>query len=198
MNRITKAAMAMGAGAVLLVGGAGSLAYWSGSAQATSGATLNTGTLQASNGTCGGWTWLKGMTLATGAPVATPIIPGQSVQMVCTVTINGQGQDLRVTASFNSPTWTLAKFNGVVNLTTSAAVVTRSSPTPAGPVATVSPAPASGVFAVNGSYSVAVTVTADFPYGDSGTVSNNATMNLNDALSAVVLTFVQVNPTATP
>ena len=57
MNKLTKAAIAGAAGVILLMGGAGSLAYWNDSiASNPAGQTISAGTLTVTAASAGGWT----------------------------------------------------------------------------------------------------------------------------------------------
>jgi alternate signal-mediated exported protein len=208
MKRTTKIAASVGAAALLLIGGAGSLAYWSQQATATSSASLNTGNLVASAADCTQWKWVSGTTLSPGTVVTTKIIPGQVVESDCTVTVTGEGQDLAVTATITQAGWTnqgnpaasttdfVSAGGDVVQLGTVTTVdgvaYTASTPIPIGTVAKT----------------VKVTVTATFPYNTSGAspnaspgdtgLSGNSSMNLSDTLKSVQINFIQANPGTNP
>jgi len=88
MNKLTKSAIAGAAGIALLLGGAGSLAYWNSSA--TVGAsTINAGTLTvAASGSAT-------TTYTTGGGAVSLIVPGDSVTVTQALTISATGDHLK-------------------------------------------------------------------------------------------------------
>jgi alternate signal-mediated exported protein len=99
MKKSTKGALAAGAAGALLLGGAGSLAYWTAQGSADGG-SITAGTLTLSEGTCDGWTYATGAASA-GDPVAL-FVPGDKVTNTCTFTIGATGDNL--SASIDAPT----------------------------------------------------------------------------------------------
>ncbi|MEO7348933.1 MAG: alternate-type signal peptide domain-containing protein [Terrimesophilobacter sp.] len=90
MNKLTKAAIAGAAGIALLLGGAGSLAYWNDSA-AVSGSTISSGTLAIDlDGTA-----TKTYTGTNDA--VSLIVPGDSVTIEQMITIDASGDNLSAT-----------------------------------------------------------------------------------------------------
>src|SRR4051794_15395746 len=100
MKKSSKGALAVGAGVALLLGGSGTLAFWSDSKPITGGA-INSGHLRlvtdATNTGCGGWY----LDSAEGAPVAytvgDPIVPGDVLSRDCAYTVQATGNHLRAT-----------------------------------------------------------------------------------------------------
>lgn len=92
MKKSTKGAIAAGAAGVLLLGGAGTLAYWSETAN-VGGGTFTAGSLEVTGNTCTTADWLLdgGSPVATGA---TRIVPGDTISKDCTITITGVGDHL--------------------------------------------------------------------------------------------------------
>ena len=87
MKKSTKGAVAAGAAAVLLLGGAGTLAYWTDTAS-TPGATINTGHLDLTALDCG-----TGWTLDGGDPfVAQLLVPGDTLTKSCTAELDIAGE----------------------------------------------------------------------------------------------------------
>jgi len=84
MNKFTKGALAAGAGIVLLLGGAGSLAYWNATADLTSG-SISSGSLTAESDGDGAFT-----------PELDAIVPGDVVTYTETITVTGEGENLWV------------------------------------------------------------------------------------------------------
>ncbi|GAA1728619.1 alternate-type signal peptide domain-containing protein [Aeromicrobium alkaliterrae] len=110
MKKSTKGALAAGAAAVILLGGAGTLAYWT--ADTTiDGGDINSGQLLLSAADCGDeWTLDTGED-APGAefiPGTTLIVPGDVITKTCEFDITATGDHLRATlapsdAEFSSP-----------------------------------------------------------------------------------------------
>jgi alternate signal-mediated exported protein len=98
MNKTTKGALAAATAGVLLLGGAGSLAYWSDS-DTVDGSAFNAGSLNldpVEGDLCNVWN------LDTGEPGGQPfvpgtdkLVPGDVVTKVCTFTVDAVGTHLR-------------------------------------------------------------------------------------------------------
>ena len=98
MKKSTKGALAAAAAGFLLLGGAGTLAYWSDD-QDVPGGDIVSGRLELSAPDCGtGWTLDDGEDPA-GAPfgVGSKLVPGDVLTKVCTFGITAQGDHLRAT-----------------------------------------------------------------------------------------------------
>ncbi len=94
MNKTTKGSLAAGAAAVLLLGGAGSLAYWTDDATVDAG-VINSGFLTLDEGVCDAeWTY-AGATAGTG--IVENFVPGDVVTKDCTFIINADGDNLSAT-----------------------------------------------------------------------------------------------------
>lgn len=183
MRRLTKAALATGGAAVLLLGGAGTVAYWTAQGTAT-GTALTSGDMSVTDGTCDAWQY----TTADGGGPATLIVPGDSVQTTCTITVTGKGDHLGVTATLSGTT-AFAESNPLATaltptLTTSSVEVDGTA-VPTDPTQGVS-------IATGGSHTITAVVTADFPYGSATTPGNN-TQDLTATLDNVVLAVVQTH-----
>jgi alternate signal-mediated exported protein len=103
MNKTTKGALAAGAAATLLLGGAGSLAYWN-ATTTVGGATVNSGTLtltDATEGTCAAAPWkIDSGESPAGAdfdPATELLVPGDVITKTCTYTLGATGTHLRAT-----------------------------------------------------------------------------------------------------
>jgi alternate signal-mediated exported protein len=95
INKSTKGALAASAAGVLLLGGAGSLAYWN-STQTVGGADVDTGHLKLTTPSCG-----DGWTLDGGAVYTTQLlVPGDTLTKVCSFTVDASGDHL--TADFDA------------------------------------------------------------------------------------------------
>lgn len=102
MERLTKAAFATGGAAVLLLGGAGTLAFWTDDGLAT-GTDVTSGELAVTDGACGEWT------LDGGGAVTEGIVPGDTITMDCALTVGGTGDHLALgDITVTAPAWTEA------------------------------------------------------------------------------------------
>jgi len=191
MNKLTKGVIATTAGIVLLMGGAGTFAYWNDSVGITGG-NIVAGNLQVVDATPtdGVWTVSKD---GTGTPVVVPTIasfvasPGDKFVYTKTVKITATGNNLSATLAL-APGSIVAASSTTANnalaayLTKTAALsVTGAGVTGTGPF-TITPG-ATGVSARD----VTVTVTINFPK-DLAAATENATK-----LGSVNLTGLSVS-----
>jgi alternate signal-mediated exported protein len=89
MKKTTKGALAAGSAAVLLMGGAGTLAFWTDSVTAE-GTDIQSGHLSLDLDSCDGWT------LDGGAAYTTQLlVPGDTLTQNCTYTLDIAGEHLR-------------------------------------------------------------------------------------------------------
>jgi len=175
MKKSTKGALAAGTAAVLMLGGAGSLAYWS------QGATLNagsfkTGTLGLAAGTCDtNWTYATG---SDSGNAATLIVPGDVIQKKCTYTITATGDHL--TAALTTPA-TVAFTPAATG--TNKMSVAATYQLNGNAITTVTSA--------NNGQTVTATIAVTFPFGDATASDINDTQNLTEALNALTVTLTQ-------
>jgi alternate signal-mediated exported protein len=95
MNRTTKGALAAGAAGALLLGGVGTLAFWT-DTEVMTGTTIGSGHMQLVSPSCGaGWILDGGATYTTQV-----LVPGDTLTKVCTYTVEADGAHL--TASFDA------------------------------------------------------------------------------------------------
>lgn len=107
MNKSTKGALAVGAAAVLLTGGAGTLAFWEDSADVGT-TNIVSGSLSLGAPVCTG-TGLHDWELdGAGAyvPGTTEIVPGDSISKVCDVTLTLEGEHVGATLAIDTATFT--------------------------------------------------------------------------------------------
>ena len=102
MKKSTKGLLAAGTAAVLLTGGAGTLAYWTADTAVNAG-TLSSGTITLGAVTCGGWKHTE------NDATVTKIVPGDTVYNDCPTTLTLVGDHIGATlaidpASFGSST----------------------------------------------------------------------------------------------
>lgn len=181
MKKTTKGALAAGAAAVLLLGGAGSLAYWTADGTVPD-SDINSGSLTMSVGTCSGWSFASSDTeTPTGA--ATLLVPGDTVQETCSATINGTGDHLRATVGLDPATVP-------ANLTIGTAQAPATTPDQLTISAAVTD-PAAGATGVpiTGPTPVTVTITVQWPLGS----ENNGSQLSTATLSGIALQAQQVH-----
>jgi len=96
MKKSTKGALAASAAGILLLGGAGSLAYWD-AQQTVDGGDIVSGRLELTAPSCGtGWTLDAGEQLpSTVFTAGSKLVPGDVLTKVCTFVITAQGDHLR-------------------------------------------------------------------------------------------------------
>ena len=106
MKKSTKGALAAGAAAVLLMGGAGTLAYWTADA-GVDGIAVTAGELKIVNDSCANASWtfdnaedVAGKTYAPGDL----IVPGDVLTKTCSFEIRATGEHLRATLDVTDPT----------------------------------------------------------------------------------------------
>ncbi|AIY03643.1 hypothetical protein ART_4044 [Arthrobacter sp. PAMC 25486] len=170
MKKVTKAAVAAGAAAALMLGGAGSLALWNDSKTVDAG-TITTGHLKMTSDT-GKWTDAAN---AVFDPITDHIVPGDTLTFNQTVTIEADGKNLKGKLTVPELSEDLANLpeDTTVNLT----VVP-----PAGVTLT------EGAYSFDGpgTYAVPVSITIVFPE------AAEATMNHAINVGSLALTLEQV------
>jgi len=168
MKKSTKGALAAGGAAVLLLGGAGSLAYWT-DTDTLDGGTIEAGSMTLSDVDCAdGW--------VEGALAVAKIVPGDTVTKTCTGSLVLEGDHIGATVALDATSEETAEaaFGGEVDISSSMT------------------APAAALTAA-GTYTVTVVITAAF----NGGINNDETlMNATTTLNALTLTATQTHDTA--
>lgn len=101
MKKSTKGALAGAAAGALLLGGAGSLAYWTDSVDVP-GSTLTSGHFRLDDApNCQGWTLHNGDAFNPGTDT---IVPGETLTRVCTVGISAVGSHITGQFTAEAPT----------------------------------------------------------------------------------------------
>lgn len=100
MNKLVKGSIAGAAGIALLLGGAGTFALWNDS-QVVSSSTVQTGTLSIAQPTAPVWTDRSANAIGgtTFDPATQKIVPGDTVRLTQTVTVTGEGKNLKARLS---------------------------------------------------------------------------------------------------
>jgi len=99
MKNTLKGSSAALAAAILLLGGAGSLAYWN-DADSIAGATINSGQLELGTATDSGWV-LDGGTAYTNQK----LVPGDTLTKTVTIDLVAKGQHLGADLAVGTPSW---------------------------------------------------------------------------------------------
>jgi len=179
MNKTTKGALAVGAAAVLLVGGAGTLAYWSDDAT-IAGGDINAGKLVLSTPDCGDGWLLDGGALYD--PETTLVVPGDSISQVCDLTLTATGDHIGATLDIDDTELATGPLADELDADATFTVDTE----------VYAPITAAGV------YNIQATITVDFPYGtlstpDPTTGADNDSQDVATALSAIAITAIQTH-----
>lgn len=173
MNRLTKAAIATGGAALLLLGGAQTLAYWTAEGTAT-GTDVTAGTLTMTDGACEDWL------LDDGTAVTEGIVPGDTLTTTCTMTVSGTGDHLALgDITVSNPSW--AENNAL----TAALDVSLASATLGGTALTL---PLTEPVPVDEADELVVTINAVFD-----TAAGNDTQTLTAALADVTVQVTQAH-----
>lgn len=181
MNRSTKGALAASAAGALLLGGAGSLAYWNDSGTANGG-SITSGTLALSDGTCdASWVYASGSD--AGQPV-TLIVPGDSVTKTCSFSVSATGDHLSATLSAPA-TLTYTTTGTPTTLTLNASATYDVDGVSTTTVSTTSS-------------TVKATFVVTFPYGDATTENLDDTQGITATLDQMTVTLTQDQTAANP
>lgn len=181
MNKTTKGALAAAAAGVLLLGGAGTLAYWTDSAT-VSGIDVKSGELKIINDNCDGADWVFDGGEATPNKIYASgdlIVPGDVLTKDCTFEIKATGEHLRATLAITNPSLSGdlsddLQYNGTF-------------------VVGATPLANGDITEQNDGDVVHATITVTFPYGDATTVSANDTQDLTGSLSDFSVALTQVH-----
>lgn len=172
MNKLTKGAIAGGAGIVLLMGGAGTFALWNDSAS-VDGGTIQSGTLSIANASAGVWEDVSADSAAPGPinPTTFLTVPGDELTYTQSFEIDATGNNL--VAEFD---YDYSEGNLPAGFTSSVAVSVNGGTPITGPVT------------VNDGDDVEVVLSLDFSSATSGDTSQDETVDLN----AISLSLTQV------
>lgn len=181
MKKSTKGALAAGAAAVLLLGGAGSLAFWSDSTP-LDGGEIASGELALSDATCDAG-WVYGPTNANAGAAVTEIVPGDTIVKDCTFSITASGDNLEATLTTPDTT--------SVTVTSTPAPTTLQLNVDATYVDQDGAALPATVTSANNGDTVTATLAVEFPFGDVDTINANDTQNLVGSLDEISVTLVQ-------
>ena len=187
MNKLVKGSLAAAAGIALLLGGAGTFAYWNSTA-GVAGGTVTAGDLQIVNdGAAGIW---KDQTGTTINPATYRIVPGDTLTYTDDLTVTAVGKNIAATLGLAggsispvTPTPSTNADNKLASYLTANAVVTATG-------TGIVPGTGTNVFNVTqGTGTVTTTVTISFPIG-ADTTNNDAKLGAVN-LSNMALTLTQ-------
>ena len=170
MNKSTKGAIAASAAAVLLLGGAGSLAYWNAEGD-IAGGTITAGELKLTAPVAGVWT-LNGTNVPDVSTVK--IVPGDKLVYTGEWTIKATGQNLKADVD-------------VTGITASGALASKVTVTDTYLVGTTAPA-GDRITSADDGKKLKATVTVDLPYGSA---VDNTSQALSMSLSGVKVSVKQ-------
>lgn len=192
MKKSTKGALAATGAAALLIGGVGSLAYWS-TSQGVAGGTFSTGSLNMTLVSCSsGSAWLY--TTPSASPV-TSVVPGDQIYKDCTYKIQATGDHIAAVLSAPASVSITASPSGGGTPSTWVASA-GATYTLVGPSVTATP---TGNPTLDGSANGA-TLTAHvlvtIPFGDPSATNANDTQQLTASVPSYNLTLTQTSTTA--
>lgn len=173
MNKSTKGSIAAASAAVLLLGGAGTLAFWNAEGD-IAGGSITSGELKLTDPTAGGWT-LNGTVVPDVANVK--VVPGDTLEYTGGWTIVATGDNLRADVD-------------VTGFDASGDLASHITLTDSYLVGGTAPA-GDQITSANDGDALAATVTVDFPFGEAADNTSQA-LNLNLAGVKVALTQVDV------
>lgn len=177
MKKSAKGAIAAAAAGVLLLGGAGSLAFWSDSSTISGGEVVS-GTLALSDAVCGDdWVYATGN--ARAGEKVNLIVPGDSISKACTFNVTATGDNL--TADLTTPAEIPITTTDSTTFTATVAAAYTIEDVPAEPTITSD----------NNGNEVTATITATFPFGDKTATNANDTQGVTATLDAIDVTLVQ-------
>lgn len=190
MNKLVKGAIATGVGVVLLMGGAGTLAYWNAGTNLGT-ATITAGQLSVSPVANGAW---KNGAANISSIGAFRTVPGDTLTYTQDVTLNASGDNLKFTVGLAAGALTLpATYTAPANATNSAALKDQLAASAVFSVAGSNVSLVSGntyKVANGGPTTITVTVTLTHAF-QTGTV-NNVSQNGAVVIGDNALTFTQV------
>lgn len=190
MNKLVKGAIATGVGIVLLMGGAGTLAYWNAGTN-LGGATITAGNLTVAPVANG--QWKNGASNITIGSFRT--VPGDTLTYTQDVTLTATGDNLKFTVGLSGNALSLpATYTAPANATNSAALLAQMGASAVYSVSGTNIAstgsPDTYRVVTAGTTTITVTVTLTHAF-QAGTV-NNASQNGAVVLGNNALAFTQV------
>ncbi|WP_456847003.1 alternate-type signal peptide domain-containing protein [Cellulomonas sp. P5_C6] len=197
MRKTTKGAIAVGAGVALLLGGAGTMAYWTQSSTFGSTTTISSGNLAIApkTGATGSPVWTWKTSGATFAPATSKIVPGDTVVVTQTFTVTAQGDNLKATVALAVPGLTnnvpAAATNPLLNeLTVTPTVATSGTQTGTGTVTTAGNVVSVTANSGTTTFDVTVKVEVAFPFGVADSARKGSAQSVDLSTSAITVTQI--------
>ena len=188
MRNSIKAALAATAGAALLLGGAGSLAYWSDASEVQPDTTLTSGTLDLGAPTCASWKLDGGSDFDTASDT---IVPGGTLTRACQFQISAIGDHLTAQLTANAPSMADSALEDELTFSAAYEIDTDDTDDDTGETAVDTDAGAVAFSdADDGSY-LRVLFTVAFPFGVG--VDNDSNGAVTAQLDAITVTATQTN-----
>ncbi len=190
MKKSTKGVLASGAAAALLLGGAGTLAFWT-ATDDVEGGTITAGTLTLTGGDCTGPEYATGAAGA-GNPV-TLFVPGDKITVSCDFTIGATGDNL--SATLNAPD-SVEFDNELLTAAVDVSYELNGAPLVGTTITDgVADQTLTATFAIDIDYG-----TADVPFGSAAPTTpgtnGNLTQGITAVLDALTVTLTQDDPNA--
>lgn len=190
MRNSIKAALAATAGAGLLLGGAGSLAYWQ-DADDIPTDTLTSGELDLGAPVCEGWLLDGG---AAFDPLTDTIVPGDSLTQICEFPLTVTGDHLEAEFTAEVPSMTAGDLTDELTYTATYEVDGDATDDDTNEVAVTPQTPAAGTADItaadDGSY-LRATLSVQFAFG--GAVDNTSNGGVSGILEAFTVTATQTD-----
>ncbi|GAB3762994.1 alternate signal-mediated exported protein [Nocardioides ginsengisegetis] len=190
MNKATKGALAAAAAGSLLLGGAGSLAYWTATGD-VNGGSFASGTLSLTDGTCDP-DWVYNTGAASEGDVVTLIVPGDELTKQCTMTLDATGDNLSATVDAPN-TVTYTPVSGAPGLDLTVATTYQ-----IGTGVPADPALGGAVTSADDGKTITVTYVVTVPYGTAENattpVNVNNTQGITSTLDTLTVKLTQDDP----
>lgn len=192
MRTAVKAALAATAGGGLLLGGAGSLAYWNDATEVQPDTTITSGTLDLGAPTCDGWL-LNGTAFN---PATKTIVPGDTLTRVCEFQISVTGDYVTANITANAPTMTNSALEDELTFSATYEQDTDADDNSTGET-TITPAAGAVPFEINDDGdTLRVFFTVGFPFNASPTaLDNDSEGGVTTQLNAITVTATQTDAT---
>lgn len=181
MNKTIKGSLAAGAAAVLLLGGAGSLAFWTDEAT-VAGTDITAGYMKLTEPVCEGWL-LEGTAYTTQL-----LVPGDTLTQSCSFELDAEGTNLLADFDVDPGAGLTGDEELLPELALDAAYFVDT--TPVGTNA----APVTDVRVADGNV-ITVDLEVDWAYGTENNTSNVLNGGLTAALDQIAFTVTQSNST---
>lgn len=167
MKKSTKGALSAAAAGTLLLGGAGSYAFW------TSSQTVDGGSVASGSMSLGALSCSAGWKHSENDVAVTKIVPGDNIYEVCTGTLTLDGDHIAADVALNSDSIDTVSGDLGAEIVASADLT----------------APASGSVTGSGAHPVTIKITVDFP----GAAATNDSQSGTAALNGLVVDATQTH-----